>query len=111
MDFIRACEEGKAAEAKAMLARGADPNAADRSGTTALMLAAAAGGAELVAALLRAGAGVNRQDKWGQTALMLAAGRGRLEAIKILLKAGAVHGGTAADFAKENGHAQLAKLL
>jgi ankyrin repeat protein len=56
-------------------------------------------------------------DKYGQTALMLASGRGNLQIVKLLLGAKAnkklvsKSKATAFDFANENGHNEIAKLL
>ena len=69
-----------------MLIKGAAPiDAATATGATALMLAAAAGKAEIVSALAAAGADPNRTETaHGQTALMFAASLGRTEAVKAL---------------------------
>src|SRR5579872_5586631 len=77
------------------LAKGADVNATDDSGMTALMYATFYGFSriEIVRALLLHGANVNKADKTGRTALMLAAdGKGGPdsdEIVKELLDRGA----------------------
>ena len=73
---------------------GADVNAKDKGGMTALMVAAALNNPEVILALVRAGADMNAKNRYGMTALMLAAVRvtafnGNPEVIHTLLKAGA----------------------
>jgi ankyrin repeat protein len=70
----------------ALLSRGADVNARDWAGRTALMDAAALD-AELVAMLLSAGAAVDAQDVKGRTALIEAIDRDLVGAVEQLLKA------------------------
>ncbi|SCZ87032.1 ankyrin repeat domain-containing protein [Nitrosomonas mobilis] len=53
---------------KALLAKGADVNAKDKYGKTALMLATGSRDKKIVQALLEAGAQVKDKDKYGQTA-------------------------------------------
>jgi ankyrin repeat protein len=50
-----ACEQGRIAQVRALLARGANPNAADAKGTTPLQAAVAAKHADVAAVLRRAG--------------------------------------------------------
>lgn len=80
---------GKPELAKQLLAAGADADAADSTGTTPLMLAAARGDTATATALLGAKARADARDRWGQTALMLAAQSGELELVQALVKAGA----------------------
>lgn len=61
---------GTAAEVAALITAGADVNAANELGDTALMRAVQRGDKEKVRALLAAGADVDAQDKLGWTALM-----------------------------------------
>ena len=63
-----------AAVAKA-LGEGANPNARDKDGQTALIRAATRGNADKVAALLQAGADANLVDKHGYTARVWASFR------------------------------------
>jgi len=72
-----------------LLEAGADPNAADREGETALMKAAAHGLKQTVKLLIDHHADINRKDSKGRTALMHAAATRRSTAIPLLLENGA----------------------
>jgi len=81
--------DGNAAVIQALLAAGADPNAARADGATPLMTAAASGSVDAVRLLLDRGASVNAKESHGQTALMFAAGRNRADTIRLLVAHGA----------------------
>lgn len=69
-----------------LLARGADPNAADRAGFTALYSAAGSDhGATAAEALLSSGANPNAKSIHGLTALHQAASQGAIKVIELLL--------------------------
>ena len=70
-----------------LLDRGADVNAANRYGSTALMWAG--GDASMVKSLLGRGAAVDAQTTDGTTALLVAARYGNLESLRLLLEHGA----------------------
>ena len=74
--FLELADMADAAAVAKALREGANPNARDKDGQTALIRAATKGKADSVAVLLRAGADVNAQDEWGRTALMHAARNG-----------------------------------
>ena len=76
---------------QAMLDRGADPKAADRNGSTALMWAVGSESAdlELVKELLRRGADPNVENKLGETALTWATRRGDMRSVELLKTGGA----------------------
>jgi ankyrin repeat protein len=74
---------------KCLLEAGADANAADGMGTTALMDAARNGYGELARMLLNAGANVRAADHTGWTALHWATVMRKPELVSILLNAGA----------------------
>ena len=72
-----------------LLEAGADPNAADREGETALMKASAKGLKETVKILIDHHADVNQKDNRGRSALMQAAASRFSGAIPLLLENGA----------------------
>ncbi len=87
-------------------------------GSTALMFAASGANHETVRMLLKAGADADVVDKGeGFTALMYAAAEGQAEVVRVLLRHDAdvtvrdKDGDTAADFAKQNGHIEVTRLL
>ena len=69
--------------------RGADVNAADNSGNTAVIFAAVYGHTEVVEALAGGNADVNAADDNGNTAVILAAGEGHTEVVEALAERGA----------------------
>lgn len=72
-----------------LLGSGADVNARDRYGQTALMLAAQAGHSEVVEILIARQADLDITAKYGLSALMLALIAGHIEVAALLVKAGA----------------------
>ena len=109
---------GHTAIVKALLKAGANVNAADEIKRTALMYASTGPNLETVKALLAAGAEVNLTDgheNW--TALMFAAAEGHGDICVMLLDHKAdptlkdTDGDSAAAFARQRGHNDLAKLL
>jgi uncharacterized protein len=85
----RAVTGGHVAEVRRLLVAGADVNARDRHGQTALMLAAHGGHAALVDALVEAGADLNATAKYHLSALMLAIVGGHSAVALALALAGA----------------------
>ena len=100
-----------------LIDKGADINAKNKKGVTALILATDKGNAELVRFLLDNGADVNAKDSLGYTALIKAAGRGLENIMSILLSKGAdvnaaTHDGYAAlSYAAGSGHTDIVKTL
>jgi ankyrin repeat protein len=82
---------GDARLTKSMIERGADPNAKDELGRTALMLASASDAlpVETIDALLTRGADVNATAQNGETALSFARQRGATAVVARLMQAGA----------------------
>src|SRR6266700_514073 len=87
--LLEAAKARNTAEVQKLLGEGADANAKDNAGWTALMWAAFSGRAEIVRALLKKGADVNAMDDSGKTVLMSAALRGHADTVRALLEKGA----------------------
>jgi ankyrin repeat protein len=102
----------------ALLAAGADPNAANRYGITPLWLAATNGSVPVTRALLGANANAKATLPHGETALMAAARTGNPEPIRLLLAAGSApnaaessQGETALMWAAAENHAEAIRAL
>ena len=76
-------------EIKELLKKGADVNASDKYGRTALMMAARLGTLDVVKCLVEHGADFEAKDKDGWTALIKAAIFGKLDVVKCLAECGA----------------------
>jgi ankyrin repeat protein len=85
---MTASRAGNVEVVKALLARGANPNAHERLDQTALMWAAAEGHAAVVKALIDSGADVRAKLKSGFTPLFFAVREGHIDATRALLQAG-----------------------
>lgn len=100
-----------------LLARGADVNAQDADGDTALHGAAQSGDVDIVGLLLDKGANPNAKNRQGGTPLMWAAVFGHRDAAQLLLTRGADsslkdnEGNTAADWAIRNKRDDVVLLL
>jgi uncharacterized protein len=102
-----------------LLSRGADVNARDGHGNTALFMAVipCEGCDEVARRLIRAGALVDARDHEQRTPLIDAAERGNLAVLKVLLAAGAdpsavdAHRHTASELARANGHHEILEQL
>ena len=84
-----AIKRGDAETVLDLLGRGADVDARDRYGQTALMLAAHAGHREVVETLIAHRANLDITAKFGLSALMLAIVSGHEEVARLLARAGA----------------------
>lgn len=99
------------------LAAGADPNARDANGMTALSYAVITGSQCRVARLLEEGADVELANKWGVTPLMFAADNDRAAIAETLLRHGAdprrqsANQETAADRARQRESREAAAVL
>ena len=116
--LLRAAEAGSALGVRHQIAKGANPDAADRDGVTALHYAAGTGESEPVRALLEAKADPNVRDEYkGQTPLQLAVQADSPKAVKLLLEAKAdpnvpdYQGGTALHYAAANRNPAIARQL
>jgi ankyrin repeat protein len=115
---LEAARQGDKEAVRAMLKQGADVNAAEGDGTTALHWAARAGDAELVQMLLYAGANVKATTRLGAyTPLMMAAQAGHSAAVAALVAGGAdvkatsTTGTTPLMFAAESGDPRTVTML
>jgi len=115
MDKVVAGDKAAVSE---LIAKGADVNAKNNYGWTALSHAARAGNAQLVKLLLEHGADVNSRDQSGWTPLMRAAMKGHVDVVRVLLEHGAEvnvrekgEAWTALHWAAARGHTEVVKLL
>lgn len=79
------------------LGRGADPNAPEEDGSTAIFVAVADGETEIVRALLLFGADINARDNDGETPLMQLDDDATVELVELLINSGAKVNRTAKD--------------
>ncbi|MGK5642537.1 ankyrin repeat domain-containing protein [Streptomyces sp. URMC 126] len=114
------CEED--ARVRALLRAGADPDAPDADGVTALYVAAVDGATDLVRRLLEAGASPDAESAWPGaegTPLCAAACWGHIGAVRLLLAHGADPnlreddgaGWAPLDWAVHGGHEETAEVL
>ncbi|MEO9612777.1 MAG: ankyrin repeat domain-containing protein [Nitratireductor sp.] len=102
---------------RALLSAGADIDARDDQGRTALLVAAHGNKVEAAAALIEAGANVNAKDDIDDSPYLYAGARGHLEILKMTLAHGADlqstnrYGGTALIPAAERGHVETVRTL
>ncbi|CAK9111616.1 unnamed protein product [Durusdinium trenchii] len=110
-----AAENGHLEVVQLLLEAGADKDAADANGTTALHMAAVFEHLEIMELLLEAGADQDAANADGTTALYIAARGGHVEAVRLLLGAGArldaTDGETPLYIAAQKGHLEVVRLL
>ncbi len=87
--LISAIRGKNTAEAKDLVANGADVNARDENGWTPLHHAASSGEMEIAAVLIAKGADVNAKDKYGLMPLHAAIVRGQKHVVAALVAKGA----------------------
>ena len=112
--LIDVAENDQTEKVQALLEAGAEANAKDQYGTTAVTLAAAAGSTDTVRALLDAGADANVEDQAYQTAVRWAAAAGHTNTVSFLLDLGVDAndtGVTALELAARNGHTETLLVL
>lgn len=121
-DWERAARQGNVDTLKRLLANGADVNARDAHGQTALMLAARVGHVSAVALLVERGADLNHTAKFHLSALILAVVNNHPGIVQALVDAGAdgairgrgapgFAGKTALDLAVSAGRDAIAEIL
>jgi ankyrin repeat protein len=116
-DLSYAAYYGELSNVKRLLAAGAQVNAKDKNGMTALMAASLEGHGDIVEVLLANGAEVNARTVDGETALMYASIRGDCKIVEMLLARGAEinartrDGKTALTFATRMKHPEVRALL
>lgn len=115
--LIAAAGSGQTDTVRALIREGADVNAKDASGRTAVLAAVHGRHADTVRALIDLGADVNKQDQRRDNPLLHAGAEGLLDMVRLLLEAGADtrrtnrFGGTALIPAAERGHIAVVEEL
>jgi ankyrin repeat protein len=115
--LIRAAASGDAALVERLLDRGADPDAADQDGRTAVTHAAYGGHARVVRLLVDAGADVDLQDATRANALLSTGETGYLDVLEEVLRGDPDltrtnrFGGTALIPAADRGHVAVVRRL
>jgi ankyrin repeat protein len=116
-DLLTAAAQGHTDSARLLLENGANVNAKNPHGESALILAAKYGHTGIVKRLLEAGAKINAMNKFGQTSLILSAKNGHSDTVKTLLESGAnvndkdLNGKTALIVSAKNGHTYTVETL
>ncbi len=115
--LIASAENGKTDDVLALLQDGANINATDDQGRTAVMAATYNNQVETVKALIQKGADVNIRDNNLDNVLLHAGASGKLEILKLAIEADADtkltnrFGGTALIPASERGHVEIVREL
>ena len=115
--LIQSSKFGNKETVEKLLKEGADVNAKNSEGYTALELASRNGHTEIVSMLLEKGADVNAKTNEGITALIRASEKGHTETVARLLEKGAdvnakdSDGWTALMWASRNGHTETVTIL
>jgi ankyrin repeat protein len=87
-ELIAAAGEGDTSRLEQLLKEGANANAANKHGYTALMMAAYYGKVQAMKALVLAGADVNARSQEGETALMRTTAGNKVPAMQYLFSRG-----------------------
>ena len=116
-ELILAASKGDVGKVNDLLEAGANVDAQNKYGMTALMYASEGNHAEIVDALLEADADIDAKNGEGSTALMIAVIHGHEDIVSILLEAGANakikndSGKRAIDYARENGKFKGSRII
>jgi len=116
-EFIAAAERGDTAEVLRLLEAGADIQAQDESGRTAVVSATYGNHVDTVEALIAKGADINIRDHMLNNVLLYAGASGYLDIVRLAVEAGADttltnrFGGTALIPAADRGHVEVVKYL
>ncbi len=110
-ELLSWCGYGNVERVADLLKQGANPNAKNEFGVSALHLALRNGKTKLIRLLIKSGAKVNVKDRSGVTPLVNAAGSNRADAVKVLLDAGAEPSPDALGMACITGNVDAARLL
>ncbi|CAH0120618.1 hypothetical protein PAE9249_03139 [Paenibacillus sp. CECT 9249] len=117
LQLIALAAEGDTDTVLQLLQEGADINATDGSGRTAVLAATRNNRADTVKALIQQGADINIRDNSLDNVLLYAGASGYLEIVKLAIDAGADtkltnrFGGTALIPASERGHVEVVREL
>ena len=116
-EFLNASEKGNLQKIKKLLENGANVNARNKWGDTALMRSALKGHKEVVEILIENGANINAKNGLMDTTMMYAAANGHVEIVQLLIDKGADVNAknywqyTAIALAALNKHEKVVKLL
>ena len=115
--MFEAARTNDVARIEALIAEGAEIDAVDENGRTALLIATHRNNIEAATVLIDAEADVNRKDNIEDSPFLYAGAEGRLEILRLMLKAGADlastnrYGGTALIPAAHHGHVETVREL
>lgn len=115
--LIAAAERGEAGKVRDLLVQGAEINAQDARGRTAIMAATHKNQVDVVRALVEWGADINLRDNRSDNPFLYAGAEGLLDVLKVLIPAKPNSkitnrfGGTALIPACERGHVEVVELL
>jgi uncharacterized protein len=115
--FISSAEAGDTERVLKLLQEGADINATDKLGRTAVVAATYQNEVDTVKALIQEGANINIQDSQLENVILNSGANGNLEIVRLAINAGADmtitnrFGGTALIPAAERGHVEVVKEL
>lgn len=116
-ELMNGATTGDAHKVKTLIENGANPNASDPTGLTALMAASHSGKGEILEVLLEAGVPIDTKDSSGYTALMFSCNAGQLSCAHYLIEKGANvnegdnDGSTPLMFCAQHGYNDIVRLL